>query len=119
MIKVVTVRKKPKDAGERIEQSPVSLRMEKSLAEKLNDISWEKRTDRSNEIIKACEFYITSLTCPNCKTINDKKSNYCSICLTPLSDTAKSKERSQVLLEKIIHNDARYKKLLKLVDEIL
>lgn len=58
----------------------VSLRMKDELVEKLDDLKWINRTDRSKEIIRACEFIVTSIECPRCGTINAKNSVACSVC---------------------------------------
>ncbi len=92
--------------------------MDPKLVENLDELKWQHRTDRTKEIIQACEFYVTALTCTKCKTLNDRKSNYCSVCGEPLSDVAQEKEKVKVLLDTIIMNDDRYKKILMIAEEI-
>lgn len=96
----------------------VTVKFDESLVTKLDDLRQIKQTDRTTQIMKAAEFYVTAITCPKCATLNDQKSNYCSVCLEPLSETAKEKERMKDLLDKVIMSDDRYQKILKCAEEI-
>lgn len=58
----------------------VSLRMNDELVKQLDELKWKNRTDRSKEIIRACEFIVTSKTCQRCGTINAQNSIRCSVC---------------------------------------
>ncbi|MGA9622043.1 hypothetical protein [Methanoregula sp.] len=99
-------------------EKSISMKMDAALVEKLENKRWEMKTDRTTQVVKACEFYVTAITCPKCATLNDQKSNYCSVCLEPLSETAKEKERMKELLDTIVTNDKRYQKVLKLAKEV-
>jgi hypothetical protein len=102
----------------RQDEKSVTVKMDATLAEKIEDKRWEQKTDRTTQVVKACEFYVTAITCPKCATLNDQKANYCSVCLQPLSETAKENTRMKELLDTIITNDKRYQKVLKFAKEI-
>jgi len=91
------------------------LRLDEKLVDALEELKWRNRTDRTTEISKACEFYVTAIECPKCGTLNAKHSNYCSICQTPLSELAKAHGRCTDLLTAILQNDERYHELLNCV----
>jgi hypothetical protein len=99
-------------------EKSVTVKMDAVLVEKIEDKRREMKTDRTTQIEKACEFYVTAITCPKCATLNDQKANYCSVCLKPLSQIAKEKDRMKDLLETIIANDKRYQKVLKCAKEV-
>jgi hypothetical protein len=99
-------------------EKAISMKMDGALVEKIDDKRWEMKTDRTSQVVKACEFYVTAITCPKCATLNDQKANYCSVCLEPLSETAKENNRMKELLDTIITNDKRYQKVLKFAKEI-
>lgn len=103
---------------EDVDTSHVSLRMRKDLLKMVDDLFWKHRTDRTVEVTKACEFYVTAIICPKCGTLNDRKSNYCSVCLEPLSEIAKEKKRIFDLLDTIITDDTRYQKVLGFVQDL-
>ena len=96
----------------------MSLRMDAKLAQTLKDLGWQRRTDRTREIVKACEFYVSAITCPSCGALNCQIANYCSVCLTPLSDVAKENERCKDLLLTILQEDEKYLDVMKHIEEI-
>jgi hypothetical protein len=111
-------RKKSIKNGAAEATTQVSTRMRTDLVKAIDDLFWQRRTDRTTELTKACEFYVSAIPCPKCATLNDIKSNYCSVCLEPMSDIAKEKDRVTGILSAIVMNDARYQKILKYAQEI-
>jgi hypothetical protein len=99
-------------------EKSVTVKMDAVLAEKIDKKRWEMKTDRTTQVVNACEFYTTAITCPKCSTLNDQQANYCSVCLKPLSQIAKEKDRMKDLLETIISNDKKYQKVLKCAKEV-
>jgi hypothetical protein len=99
-------------------EKSITVKMDASLAEKIDNKRWEKKTDRTTQVVNACEFYVSAITCPKCGTLNDQKANYCSVCLEPLSETAIGKEKMREILDSIVTNDPRYQKVLKYVENL-
>lgn len=63
---------------------PVSLRMRADLVDELDELKWKNRSDRSKEILRACEFLVKAVECPQCGTLNAQNSVVCSVCKTDL-----------------------------------
>lgn len=115
---VLPDQKQTKREGPRAQEESVSLRMDAKLAQTLKDLGWRRRTDRTKEIVKACEFYVSAITCPSCGALNCQIANYCSVCSTPLSDVAKENERCKDLLLTILQEDEKYLDVMKHIEEI-
>jgi|GEM_PF-5798249 phage FluMu protein Com len=99
-------------------EKSITVKMDTELAEKVDSKRWKMKTDRTTQVVKACEFYVSAITCPKCGTLNDQKSNYCSVCQEPLSETAKGRERMKELLDAVVTNDERYHKILEYAKKI-
>jgi hypothetical protein len=99
-------------------EKSVTVKLDSTLAEKIENKRWEMKTDRTTQIVNACEFYVSAITCPKCSTLNDEKANYCSVCLKPLSQIAKEKDRTKELLDTILSNDKKYQNVLKCTKEV-
>jgi len=98
------------DSGE---TKSVTVRLRKQVVDALDERAWKNHTDRTKEVQAACDFLIQSITCPNCQTLNDGRSNYCSVCSTPLSESAKEKERCENVLSEIFKHDPLYRDFLE------
>jgi len=114
-----------KEGGKQEDMKFVSLRMKKPLVDKLEDMAWESRTDRTTQITRACEFYVNAIKCPKCETLNDSRSNYCSVCSTPLSNLAKERTeeekkygRFEEMLLTIVRDDDCYQQALDSVIQV-
>lgn len=64
----------------------VSLRMRDDLVKQLDELKWTRRTDRSKEITRACEFLVTAKECPKCGALNPGNGVICSVCKQPLNE---------------------------------
>lgn len=63
----------------------IGVRLPVDLVRKLDELAVKRKTTRSNEVYRAVEFLVDSITCPECETINSGYSFQCSYCGSPLS----------------------------------
>ncbi|MCZ9313280.1 MAG: zinc ribbon domain-containing protein [Methanocorpusculum sp.] len=65
----------------------MSIKMEKEFIELIDELAYQQRIDRTKWVRDACKWKANAITCPECGALNQKGSQICSICKTPLRDT--------------------------------